>query len=158
MLRIISCAFSVQFSHSVMSDSSWPHESQHTRPPCPSPTPRVHSNSSPLSQWCHPAIASSVIPFSSYPHSLPAPGSFLTNQPFAWGGQSIAVSASASVLPMNTQDDLLWDGLVGSPYNLRDSQESSPMQFKSINFSALCFLHSPTLTFIHDYWKNHSLD
>ena len=158
MLRIISCAFSVQFSHSVMSDSLWPHESQHARPPSPSPTPRVHSNSSPSSRWCHPAIASSVVPFSSCPHSLQAPGSFPMNQPFAWGGQSIGVSASASVLPMNTQDDLLWDGLVGSPYSPRDSQESSPTQLKSINFLALCFLHSPTLTSIHDYWKNHSLD
>ena len=82
----------------------WPHESQHTRPPCPSQTPRVYSDSCPWSQWCHPSISSSIIPFSSCPQSLPASGSFLTSQLFAWGGQSIGFSASASVLPMNTQD------------------------------------------------------
>ena len=81
-----------------------PMDLQHARPPCPSPTPRVHSNSCPLSQWCHPAISSSVIPFSSCPQSLPASGSFPLSQLFSWGGQSIGVSASASVLPMNTQD------------------------------------------------------
>ena len=95
---------SVQFSRSVMSDSLQPHESQHTRPPCPSQTSGVYSNSSPLSQWCHPAISSSVISFSSCPQSLPASGSFPMSQLFTWGGQSIGVSASASVLPMNTQD------------------------------------------------------
>ena len=87
---------SVQFSRSLMSDSLWPHESQHTRPPCPSPTPRVYSKSCPSSRWCHPAISSSVIPFSSCPQSLPASGSFPLSQLFAWGGQSIGVSASAS--------------------------------------------------------------
>ena len=95
---------SVQFSHSVVSDSLRPHESQHARPPCPSPTPRVHSNSRPSSRWYHPAISSSVIPFSSCPQSLPASGSFPMSQLFTWGGQSIGVSALASVLPMNTQD------------------------------------------------------
>ena len=95
---------SVQFSHSVVSDSLRPHESQHARPPCPSPTPGVYSNSCSLSRWCHPAISSSVAPFSSCPQSLPASGSFPTSQLFTWGGQSIGVSASASVLPMNTQD------------------------------------------------------
>ena len=95
---------SVQFSHSVVSDSLWPHESQHARPPCPSPTPGVYSNSCPLGRWCHPAISSSVIPFSSCPQSLPVSRSFPVSQLFAWGGQSIGVSASASVLPMNTQD------------------------------------------------------
>ena len=93
-----------QFSHSVVSDSLRPHESQHTRPPCLSQTPGVYSNSCPSSRWCHPAISSSVIPFSSCPQSLPASGSFSVSQLFAWGGQSIGVSASASVLPMNTQD------------------------------------------------------
>ena len=88
---------SVQFSHSVVSNSLRPHESQHTRPPCPSPTPGVYPNSSPSSQWCHPAIWSSVIPFSSCPQSLPASRSFPVSQLFAWGGQSIGVSASASV-------------------------------------------------------------
>ena len=136
---------------SVMSDSLWPHESQHARPPYPSPTPRVYSNSCPLSQWCHPAISSSVVPFSSCLQSLPASGSFPISQLFTWGGQSIRVSASASVLAMNTQD---W-----SPCSPRDSQESSPTpQFKSINSSVLSFLHSPTLTSIQHHWKNHSLD
>ena len=94
---------SVQFS-SVVSDSLRPHESQLARPPCPSPTPKVHSNSSPSSRWCHPAISSSVVPFSSCPQSLTASGSFPMRQLFAWGGQSFGVSASASVLPRNTQD------------------------------------------------------
>ena len=94
----------VQFSHSVMFSSLRPHEPQHARPPCPSPTPRVHPNPCPSSQWCYPAISSSVVPFSSCPQSLPASGSFPMSQLFAWGGQSIGVSASTSVLPMNTQD------------------------------------------------------
>ena len=95
---------SVQFSRSVMSDSLWPHEPQHARPPCPSPTPGVHLNPCPLSQWCHPAISSSVVPFSSCSQSLPASGSFPMSQLFAWCGQNIGVSASTSLLPMNTQD------------------------------------------------------
>ena len=94
---------SVQFSHSVMSDSLRSHELQHTRPPCPSPTPGVHSNSRPSSQWCHPAISSSVVPFSSCPQSLQASKSFPMSQLFARGGQSTGVSASASFLPKNTQ-------------------------------------------------------
>ena len=142
---------SVQFSCSVMSNSLRPHEPQHTRPPCPSPTPRIHPNPCPLSRWCHPTISSSVIPFSSCPQSFPASGSFQMSQLFTSGGQSIGASASTSVLPMNTQD---W-----SPCSPRDSQESSPTpQFKSINSSALSFLHSQTLTSIHDHRKNHSLD
>ena len=105
---------SVQFSHSVMSDSLRPHESQHARPPCPSPTSGVHSNSCASSRWCHPAISSSVVPFSSCPQSLPASGSFPMSQVFAWGGQNIGVSASASVLPMNTRDwsPLGWTGWI----------------------------------------------
>ena len=105
---------SVQFSGSVMSDSLRPHESQHARPPCPSPTPGLYSNSGPLSRWCHPAISSSVIPFSSCPQSLPASGSFPMSQLFASGGQSTGVSASASVLPMNSQDwfPLEWAGWI----------------------------------------------
>ena len=94
----------VQFSRSVLSDSLWPHGLQHTRPPCPLPTPRVYANSCPLSQWCHPTISSSVVPFSSHPQSFPASGSFQMSQFFASGSQSIGVSASASVLPMNIQD------------------------------------------------------
>ena len=95
---------SVQFSRSVVSDSLQPYEPQHTRPPCPSPTPTVYPNSYPLSWWCHPTISSSVVPFSSCCQSFPASRSFQMSQPFASGGQSIGVSASISVLPMNTQD------------------------------------------------------
>ena len=95
--------FPVEFSHSVMSDSLWPHELQHARPRCPSPTSRVYPNSCPSSRWCHPAVSSSVVPFSSCPQSLPPSESFPMSQLFALGGQSIGVSAS-SVLPMNTQD------------------------------------------------------
>ena len=150
---------SVQFSHSVMCDSLRPHELSHARPPCPSPTPGVHPNPCPLNWWCHPTISSSVIPFSSCPQSFPASGSFQMSQLFESGDQSIGVSASASVLPMNTQDwsPLGWTGWIScSP---RDSQESSPTpQFKSISSSVLNFLYSPTLTSIHDQWKNHSLD
>ena len=105
---------SVQFSCSVMSDSLWPHDSQHARPPCPSPTHRVYSNSCPSSQWCPPAISSSVVLFSSCPQFLPASGYFPMSQLLAWGGQSIGVSVSASVLPMNTQDwsPLVWTGWI----------------------------------------------
>ena len=95
---------SVQFSCSVASDSLRPHESQHARPPCPSPTPKVHTNLCPLSRWCHPTISSSVAPFSSCPQSFPASGSFQISQLFALGGQSIGFSATKPVLPMNTQD------------------------------------------------------
>ena len=95
---------SIQFSRSVVSDSLRPHELQHVRPPCPSPTPRVYPNSCPSSQWCHPAISSSAVPFSSCPQSLPASESFPMSQLFAWSGQSVGVSASASVFPVNTQD------------------------------------------------------
>ena len=95
---------SVQFSRSVVSDSLWLHESQHARPPCPSPPPGVHSNSRPSSRWCHPAISSSVIPFSSCPQSLPASESFPMSQLFSWDGQITGVSALASFLPKNTQD------------------------------------------------------
>ena len=103
---------SVQFSRSVMSNSLRTHGPQHSRPRCPSPTSRVYSNSFPLNRWCHPTISSSVIPFSCCPQSLPASGSFPMSQLFAWGGQSIGVSALASVLPMNTQDwsPLGWTG------------------------------------------------
>ena len=103
----------VQFSHSVISDSFWPHELHHARPPCPSPTPGVHPNSRPLSRWCHPTISSSVIPFSC-PQSFPASGSFQMSQLFTSGGQSIGISASTLVLPMNTQDwsPLGWTGWI----------------------------------------------
>ena len=99
---------------SVMSDSLQPPELQHARPPCPSPTPGVYSNSCPSSRWCQPAISSSVVPFSSCPQSLPASASFPMSQLFTWGGQSTGVSASASVLPVNTQDwsPLGWTGWI----------------------------------------------
>ena len=105
---------SVQFSHLVMSNSLWPHGPLHARPPSSSPTPRVYSNSCPLSQWCHPTISSSVVPFSSHLQSFPASGSFQMSQLFASGGQSIGVSASASALPMNIQDwfPLGWTGWI----------------------------------------------
>ena len=112
MVRV--CFRSVQFSRSVVSDSLWPHELDHNRPPCPLPTPRVYPNSCPLSRWCHWTTSSSVIPFSSHPQSFPASGSFQMSQLFASGGQNIGVSASASVLPMNTQDwtPLGWTGWI----------------------------------------------
>ena len=93
-----------QFSCSIVSDSLWPHGLQNSKLPCPSPTPRAGSNSCPSSRWCHPTISSSVVPFSSYLQSFPASGSFQVSQLFASGGQSIGASASASVLPMDTQD------------------------------------------------------
>ena len=151
--------FQFHFSHSVMTDSLQPHGLQHTRPPCPSPTPRVYSNSRPSCRWCHPTISFSAVPFSSRLQSFPASGSFPMSQFFASGGQSIGVSVSASVLLMNIQDwfPLGWTGL--SPCSPRDSQESFPTpQFKSISSSVLSFLYSPTLTSIYDYWKNQSFD
>ena len=145
---------SVQFSLWVMSNSLRSHEPQHSKPPCPSPTPEVHPNPCPLSRWCHPTISSSVVPFSSYPQSFPAWGSLPMSQLFASGGQSTGALALGSVLPKNIQDWFPLDWLVWSPCRPRDSQESSPTpQFKSINSLALSFLYSPTLTSIHDHWK-----
>ena len=148
---------SVQFSCSVVYNSLWPHGLQHIRPPCPSPTPGAYSNSCPLNRWCHPTISSSVVPFSSSLQSFPASGSFQMSQFFASGAQSIGVSASISVLPKNIQG--WFRRLVGSSCCPGDSQESSPTpQFKSINSLVISFLYGPTLTSIHDYWKNQSLD
>ena len=137
---------SVQFSRSVLSNSLRPHGLQHTRPPCPSPTPRVYSNSCPLSQWCHPTISPSVISFSSCLQSFPASGFFQMSQLFASGGQSIGVSASASVLPMSIQDwfPLGWTGWICLQFKGLSRVFSTP-QFKSINSLALSFLYSPTL-------------
>ena len=154
---------SVQFmvSRSVVSDSLQPHETQHARPPCPSSTPGVHPDSRSWSQWCHPAISSSVVPFSSCPQSLPGSESFPMTQLFTWGGQSTGVSALASFLPKKSQGWLIslrmdWLDLLAIQGTL---QESSPTpQFKSINSSALSLLYSPTLTSIHDHRKNRSLD
>ena len=113
--QLVPCSLkyglSVQFSSSVVSDSLWPHEPQNARPPYPSPTPGVHPNPLPLNQWCHPTISFSVVPFSSFPQSFPASGSFQMSQLFTSGGQSIGVSASTSVLPVNTQ---VWSPLVFS--------------------------------------------
>ena len=140
-----------------MSYSLRPHEPQHTRPPCPSPTPRVYPNSCPLSWWCHPTISSSVVPFSCRLQSVPASGSFQMSQLFASCGQSIGVSASISILPMNTQDwsPLRWTA--GFPCSPRDSWESSPApQFKSIYSSVLSLLYGLTLTSVQDWTKNYS--
>ena len=113
-IYIFSLIVSVQFSCSVVSNYLRPHESQHARPPCPSPTPRLHSNSRPSSLWCHPAISSSVVPFSSCHQLLPASESFPVSQLFAWGGQSTGVSASASFLPKKSQgwSPLEWTGWI----------------------------------------------
>ena len=148
---------SVQFSPSVMTDSLRPHGLQHARLPCPSPSPRACSNSCPLSQWYHPTILSSIVPFSSCLQSFPASGSFPRSQFFASGGQSIGVSASASVLPMNIQDwsSLGWTGWI----SLRSkglSRVFSNTTIQNINSLVLSFLYGPTLTSIHDYWKKHS--
>ena len=142
---------SVQFSCSVVSDSLRPHELQHARPPCPSPTLGVYSNPCPLSQWCHPAISSSVVPFSSCPQSLPESESFPMSQLFAWGGQSIGVSASASVLPMNTQDwsPLGWTGWIFlQPKGLSRVFSNTTVQ-KHQFFSAQ--LSSPSNSLIHTW-------
>ena len=149
---------SIQFSLSVVSDSLWPHELQHARPPCPSQTPRVHPNSCPSIPWCRPVISSSVIPFYSCPQSLPASESFPMSQLFAWGGQTTRVSASASLHPKKSQGWSAWEwtgwislqskGLSRVFYNTTVQKH----QFFS---TQLC---SPTLTSIHDYWKNHNLD
>ena len=158
LLSLISIS-SVQFSHSVVSNSLRPHESQHTRPPCPSTTPRVHSDSHPLSQWCHPAISPCVIPFSSCPQSLPASQSFPMSQLFAWGGQSIRVSALASVLPVNTQNwfPLEWTGWI----SLQSKGLSRVLQHHSSKASILWCSALFTVQLSHPYtthWKNHSLD
>ena len=148
-----------QCSRSVMSDSLQLHELQYARPACPSPTPGVHSGSHLSSQWCHPAISSSVVPFSSCPQSLPASESFPMSQLFAWGGQSTGVSALASFLLKNTQD---WSPLEWTRWISLQSKGLSRVfsipQFKSIRSLVLSLLHSPSLTSIHDHWKNHSLD
>ena len=151
----------VQFSsvQSDWTDSMRPHESQHTRPPCPSPTPRVYSNSCPSSRWFHPAILSSVVPFSSCPQSLPASGSFPMSQLFAWSGQHIGVSASALVLPMNTQDKspLEWTGWISLQSKGLSKVFSSTTVQKHQFFGTQ--LSSQSNSHIH-MWplKNHRLD
>ena len=127
------------------------------RPPFPSPTPGVHPNSCALSRWCHPAISSFVVPFSSCPQSLPASESFPMSHLFAWGGQNTGVSALALFLPKNTQD---WSPSEWTGWISLQSKGLSRVfsKFKNINSLALSFLYSSTLAPIHDYWKNHSLD
>ena len=144
---------SVHFSCSVMSDSLRPHGPQHSRPPCPSSTPRVYSNSSPLSRWCHPTISSSAVPFSSCPQSFPASGSFQMSQLFASHGQTTGVLASASVLPMNTQDwfPLGWTGWISL-----QSLKGLSRVFSNTTVQNHQFFGPQTS--IHDYWKNHNLD
>ena len=147
----------VQFSHSVVSDSLQPHELQHARPPCPSPTPGVDSNTCPSSRWCHPDISSSVVPFSSCPQSLLASGSFPMSQLFKWGGQSTGVSVSASVLPMNTfriSFRMDWLDLLAVQGTLMSLLQHHSSKASILRRSAF----SPTLTSIHDYWNNHNLD
>ena len=140
MVNIINTIISVQFSsfqftHSVLSDSLRPHGLQHARPPCPSPTLRVYSNSCPLSRWCHPTISSSVVPFSSCLQSFPTSGSFQMSQPFASGGQNIGASASISVFPINKQDlfPLGWTGWI----SLHSKGLSRVFSNKSINCELL---------------------
>ena len=167
--NVASCASStwgqfwvpvVVVRHSVVSESLQPHGLQHARLPCPSPAPRACSNSCPLSWWCHPTVSSSVIPFSSRLQSFPASGSFPVSQFFSSGGQSIGVSASASVLLMNTQD---WSPLQRTDWlDLLAVQGTlkSLLQHHSSKVSILLrsvFFISPTLISIHDHWKNHSL-
>ena len=154
MLNITN--YSVQFSSSVVSDSLWPHELQHTRPPCPSPNPRVYSNLSSSSQWCHPTISSSVIPFSSLPPIPPSIRVFSNEStlhvrlPKYW---SFSINPSSNEHPGLISFRMDWLDLLA----VQGTLKSLFQQFKSINFSALSFLHSPTLTSIHDHWKNHSL-
>ena len=149
---------SVQFSCLVMSDSLQHHEPQHARPPCPLPTPGVYPNSFPLSQWCHPTISSSAVPFSSCPQSFPTSGSFQISQLFASGGQSIGVSALTSGLPMNTQYwSLEWTSWI-SLQSKGLSRVFSNTTVQNHQFFGAQLSYSPTLTSIHDYWKNYSLD
>ena len=150
---------SVQFSHSVVSNSVRPQGLQQARPPCSSPSPGVHLDLRPSSPWCHPAISSSVVPFSSCPN--PSQHQSL----FQWVNSSHEVAKVLEFQPQhhsfqrNPRVDFLQNWLVGSPCSPRDSQKSSPTpQFKNINSSALSLLHSPTLTSIHDHRENHSLD
>ena len=156
MLSTFCHSRSTLFSHSVVFDSAWPHGLQHARVRCPSPSGAC-PNSSPLSQWCHLTISSSISPFSSCPQSFLASESFLMSQLFASSGQSIG--ASASVLPRNIQG---WFslGLTGLIFLLskRLSRVFPSTQFESINSSVLSLLYGPALTSAHDYWKNHSFD
>ena len=151
--------YSVQFRSSAMSDSLWPHQPKHARPPCPSPNPGVHPNPCPLSQWCHPTISSSDIPFSSCPQSFLASGSFQMSQVFLirWPN---CWSFSFTVSPSNEYSGLVsfrmdWLALLAVQGTLKSLLQH---HLKSINYWVLSFLYSATLTSIYDHWKNHSLD
>ena len=151
-VKVITLAGSllyIQFSHSVMSDSLRPHEPQHTRSPCPSPTPGGHPNPCPLYWWCHPTISSSVVPFSYCPQSFPTLGSFQMSQLFASGGQNIGVSASGSVLPMNTHDwsPLGWTGCI-SLQSKGLSRVFSNTTVQKLQFFSTKLFYSPTITSI----------
>ena len=159
LLLFIFNLSSVQFRRSVVSDSLRPYESQHARPLCPSLTPRVHSNSCPSSRWCHPAISSSVVPFSSCPQCLPASGSFPMSQLFAWGGQSTGVSALALFLPKNIQDwsPSEWTGWISLQSKGLSRSFSNITVQKHRFFGAQ--LSSQSNSHIHTWTlKNHSLD
>ena len=150
---------SVQFSHSLVPGSLPPHDLQYARPPCPSPTPGAYPNSCPLNPWCHPTISFPIVHFSSCPQSLPASGSFPMSQLFESDGQSIGVSASTSVLPMNTQDWSPW-GLNGwiSLQSKGLSRVFSNTTVQTHQLFSIHLFYNPTLTSIHDHRKNHSLD
>ena len=147
------------FSHTVASYSLRPHELWHARPPCPSPTPGVCSDSRPSCPWCHPTISSSVVPVSSCLQSFPASGSFPKSQVFRWGGQRIGASASASVLPMNGQG---WSplGLTGwlSLQSKELSRVFSNTTVQKHQLLVLSLLYGPALTSVHNYWENRSFD
>ena len=147
--------YSFQFSRSVVSNSLQPHESQHARPPCPLPTPGVHSESCPSSRWCHPAISSSVVPFSSFLQSLPASESFPMSRLFTWGGHSTGVSALASVLPKNTQDwcPLEWISLQSKGLSKVSNTTVQKHQFFGAQLSSQYNFHIHTQPL-----ENHSLD
>ena len=159
-------SLSVQFSRSVESNSLRRHETQHTRPPCPSPTPGIHPNSCALSPWCHPAISSSVVPFSSCPQWLPASGSFPISQLFAWGGESIGVSTSTSVLPVNTQDwhPLGWIDWISLQYKGLSRVFSNSSKVQKHHSSKASILQCSAFFIVqlsHPYMttgKDHSLD
>ena len=156
----LQCSSSFQFIRSVVSNSLRPHELQHARSPCPSPTPGVHSDSRPSSQWYHPAISSSVVLFSSCPKSLPASESFPMSQLFAWGGQSNGFSALASFLPKKSQGLSPWEctGWISLQSKRLSRVFSNTTVQKHQFFSAQLSSQSNSPTSIHDHWKNHIPD
>ena len=147
--------FSVLFSRSVVSNSLWPHEPQHSRPPCPSPTPRVHPNPCPLNRWCHPTILSSVVPFSFCPQSFPASGSFQMSQLFTSGGQSFSFKVS----PFNEYSGLISFRIYRFDFLAVQGALKSLLQHHSSKASILwCSTFFIVQHLTYDYWKNHSFD